>query len=315
MNVMRTHLHSNSSSGSASQTRSHIPVLLHEVVTSLAIEPSDIVFDGTLGEGGHGLELAQKLSSTGIFCGVDADGEALERVKAKFHGLPCQLILEKENHKNIIQFASRHNLKHFDKILLDLGWGTHTLSASRGFSFQTEDPLIMTYEDVPTKDTVTAYDVVNTWSEDTLATIFKYWGEETRAHKIAEHICTIRRNTDITTAHQLAAIVAEVVPKVGKSHPATKVFQALRIAVNDEMGILQQVLPDCIKMLSPGGRLAIITFHSIEDRIVKQYFRSAAEQGDGTLLYKKALQATRAEKLQNPRSRSAKLRIFIKKTT
>ncbi|MFZ2593292.1 MAG: 16S rRNA (cytosine(1402)-N(4))-methyltransferase RsmH [Minisyncoccia bacterium] len=313
MNVMRTHLHSSSPSGSASETRSHIPVLLHEVVDSLALDPTDIVFDGTLGEGGHGIELAQRLGANGIFCGVDADGEALERVRVKFRDVPCTVILEKENHKNIRTFASTHSITAFNKILLDLGWGTHTLSSARGFSFNTEDPLIMTYDDAPTGDAVTAYDVINHWSEETLHTIFKHWGEEPRARKIAEHICEVRKREEIRTSKQLGDIVAEVVPKMGKTHPATKVFQALRIAVNDEMRILNDTLPEFIDLLAPGGRLAIITFHSIEDRIVKYFFKESVEKGLGTLLHKKALQATRTEQLANPRSRSAKLRIFIKK--
>jgi 16S rRNA (cytosine1402-N4)-methyltransferase len=197
--------------------------------------------------------------------------------------------------------------KEAHAILLDLGYSSvHVDDASRGFSFQVDGPLDMRYD---VTSGVTAADIVNGWSRDDLTTLFRQYGEEPRAHQVAKAIFAARREMRVTRTVQLAQIVASVVPRTGKIHPATRVFQALRIAVNDELGAVERGIAAAFSVLVPKGRLAIISFHSLEDRIVKRAF---AEMEQAVHITKKPIVASRKEQEENPRSRSAKLRIIEK---
>lgn len=294
----------------------HIPVLLHEVVNALSIEPTDVVLDATLGQAGHAKVLGEQLSASGVLIGIDADTHALTAAQKNLGNLSCKKILEKRNFADIESFLVGHNINRIDKALFDLGWGTHTLETGRGFSFQnSSEPLLMTYDDSPAEDAVTAADIVNHWSEDTLVLILKKYGGEGRARAIARAIVASRSEKPFETVGDLVSCVASVVPKHSKINPATKTFQALRIAVNNELGIIAPALDAVRSRLSDSGKLAVITFHSTEDTIVKQCFRQWVEDGYGTLLTKHVIKPSRAEELSNPRSRSAQLRVFVSTTS
>jgi 16S rRNA (cytosine1402-N4)-methyltransferase len=280
----------------------------------MSIQPGDTLVDGTLGLGGHAFSLTRELGPSGRFVGIDADAGALVRAQKRLDGVLAQAAYVQGNFRDIAQMLHERGITQVNKILLDLGWGSHTLASGRGFSFQTDEPLVMTYASAPDQSTLTAADVVNTWSGETLETIIRHWGDEPHARKIAHAIVAAREEKPIETTRQLADIVSRVVRKVGKTHPATKTFQAIRIATNNELVILEETLPVCIDLLVPGGRLAVITFHSLEDRVVKHFFKRLVDDGRGELYSRKAIQPTREEILRNPKSRSAKLRIFIKRS-
>jgi 16S rRNA (cytosine1402-N4)-methyltransferase len=204
--------------------------------------------------------------------------------------------------------AYAHGFSSFDGILLDLGFSSaHLQDASRGFSFLAQGPLDMRYD--PSQD-LTAETIVNTWSEDELARIFRVYGEELKARRFAKAIVKERAQHPLKTTTQLADVIEQEVGYRGKIHPATQVFQAIRIAVNDELGELERALPDLADLLKPGGRIAIISFHSLEDRIVKTFFHTCDQL---VAITKKPVVATKTEIKQNPRARSAKLRVAEKK--
>ncbi|MFA5966935.1 MAG: 16S rRNA (cytosine(1402)-N(4))-methyltransferase RsmH [Patescibacteria group bacterium] len=290
----------------------HIPVLTTEVVELLDLVPGELVVDATVGDGGHAQQLLTKVSPGGYLIGIDKDPEA---VKAAYENLSHQ----KSNAKFVINHDSFGNLsgiiktagyRGIDAILFDLGLSSRELAGTRGFSFLRDAPLDMRFDpDAP----VTAADIVNSYPKDKLANLIYEFGEERASRRIAEAIFSARHRHKITTTEQLAAIVAEAKGgRHGRIHPATQTFQALRIAVNDELGLLRTTLPVAIQLLNPGGRLAVISYHSLEDRIVKNIFRDAAKTGVVQLITKKPISPTRAEILQNPRARSAKLRVISK---
>ncbi|MBM3261060.1 16S rRNA (cytosine(1402)-N(4))-methyltransferase RsmH, partial [Candidatus Kaiserbacteria bacterium] len=202
-----------------------------------------------------------------------------------------------------------------DKALFDLGWSGYQLSAGRGFSFLSDEPLLMTYVKDITSETLTAREIVNEWEEQSLIDIIAGWGEERYARRIAAAIVERRDQKPFETARDLGEVIKACVPSVyryGRIHPATKTFQALRIAVNDELGSLQEGIASAYQMLAPGGRIAVITFHSIEDRIVKQTFVEWEKAKTGRRITKKPIVPTPEELAHNPRARSAKLRVIEK---
>ena len=297
----------------------HIPVLFQESIDALCIKKDGVYVDGTLGGASHALAIAKHLGPDGTLIGFDLDSNAIARAREKFANespaLTCKIILEQENFRNLGAVLEKHNIKKVDGIFLDLGWSSFQIAdGGRGFSFQVDGPLHMTLKDNPTEDDVTAWDIVNTWDEKTIADALYAYADERYSRRIAMMIVEARKEKPIQTTLELAAIVARAVPKNLKSriNPATKTFQALRIAVNDEYGALKEVLEKGFAVLKSHGRFAIISFHSGEDRIVKNYFRDQAHADLAKLITKKPIMPSDEEVRSNPRARSAQLRILEK---
>lgn len=293
----------------------HIPVLFRESVEALAIKKDGVYVDGTLGGAGHALEIAKHLGPDGTLIGFDLDSHAIVRAEALLGGTAPKIILVKENFRNLAQVLDEQQIDHVDGILLDLGWSSFQIAdPKRGLSFQEDGPLQMTLSDKPTSDEITAWDIVNTWSESMIADTLYAYGDETASRKVARAIVTARGQKTIETTFELVDVILSVLPRKAwmRTHPATKTFQALRIAVNDEYGALKQVLASGIARLAPQGRFAIITFHSGEDRIVKHFFREQADAEIVELITKKPITPTDEELAENPRARSSKLRIIQK---
>jgi 16S rRNA (cytosine1402-N4)-methyltransferase len=293
----------------------HESVLLHETVDGLELQAGDIVVDGTLGRAGHSIE-AFKTQSKIFILGIDRDEQALTESKVKLESAGADFRLFQGNFRDMDKFLKEAGKDHADKIMLDLGVSSpHLDSSGRGFSFRFDEPLMMTMERNPGKDAFTARDIVNGWDEEDIANVIYAYGEEHYARRIAKKIVEARAIAPIETTFALVDIVKSAVPgvyKKGKTHPATKTFQALRIAVNDELGSLKQGLTTALSVLSPGGRMAVISFHSLEDRIAKVLMKEWEKEGKGKQSTKKPIVPTDAEMEKNPRSRSSKLRIFIK---
>ncbi len=291
----------------------HRTVLLQESMQLLAIRPDDIVVDGTLGGAGHAREIARLLGTSGTLLGIDADAAALSRAKEALEGSVARIVLEEGNFRFLESYLGKHGIPEITKAIFDLGWSGFQLTAGRGFSFLQDEPLRMTYAD--SEDALTAEAIVNTWAEQSLADVIYGWGEERYSRQIARAIVRAREESRITTSAQLADIIAGAVPPMyrrGKLHPATKTFQAIRIAVNDEMGALKEGLAAAWRFMVPGGRLAVITFHSVEDREVKRIMLEWAGNGEGERLTKSVVQPSKEELAENPRSRSGKLRVIRK---
>lgn len=293
----------------------HEPVLMKEVLEALAIEPHDAVIDATVGGAGHFEALLAALGEGGVIVGIDADPAAVERGREAYarDRRPERPIahLVNDNFRNLTRILDRLGVAPIDAILFDLGWSGYQIAAPRGFSFQNDEPLLMTYGD----DGETAADIVNSSSEAMLSDIIYTYGEERFARGIARAIVAARAKERILTTGALVAAILAGTPawyRKGKTHPATKTFQALRIAVNDELSALKDGLAAAISSLASGGRLAVISFHSIEDRIVKNALRDAAANGLGSLSPKKPISPSRAEISANRRARSAKLRVFVR---
>ncbi|HTR18813.1 MAG TPA: 16S rRNA (cytosine(1402)-N(4))-methyltransferase RsmH [Candidatus Paceibacterota bacterium] len=299
---------------SSSTAGRHRSVLSHQAIDSLALSADDTVVDATLGGAGHAREIVSKLGRDGTFIGFDLDADAIQRAQAALEGSICTTHFVEGNFKDLEGELKKFNIGTIDKALFDLGWSSYQLDAGRGFSFQKDEPLLMTY--AKEGGALNAGMIVNTWSEGSIADVIFGWGQERYARRIAKRIVEEREKKKFETARELADVVKAAVParsRFGRIHPATKTFQALRIAVNDELGSLKEGLAAAWKNLAPGGRIAVITFHSIEDREVKRFFASLVEQG-GMLISKKPVTPTREEIQENPRARSAKLRV-IQKTT
>lgn len=292
---------------------SHITVLKDEAVAGLSLRPLDTVVDATFGAGGHAQSIIRSLDVKGCYIGIDADATALDN--QTFPEATCAIHLVHDNFKNITNITRSLHIEHIDAILADLGWRMDQFTdGGKGFSFMKDEPLAMTYGDPEAYD-FTAYDIVNDWEESSIADVIFAYGEERASRRIAKTIVEARKQGPIKTTLQLADIIKQALPKSAqykKVHPATKTFQALRITVNDELGVLEQFLKDSFTLLSGGGRLAIITFHSLEDRMVKQYFKTLKDAGMAELLTKKPITPSAEELAQNPRARSAKLRIITK---
>ena len=301
----------------------HVPVLFTEVMAGLAIRPGARMIDGTLGGGSHTAGMLVATAPDGQVLGLDADPAAIRRVSETQQAMVAcgRLTLLQANFVEIETVARRTGFEQVDGILLDLGLSSFQLATSeRGFSFTQPGPLDMRFDP---QQSISAADIVNTWSETELADTLYIYGEEHRSRRIARYLV---RKRPIETTEELAEMVSQAVGgRRGKRiHPATKTFQALRIAVNDELVHLEKTLPQCLTLLRPGGRLAVISFHSLEDRIVKRWMQQEARSYvpdaahplggyDRTatleLVTRKPITAGPAEQAANPRSRSAKLRI------
>ncbi|MEK7641582.1 MAG: 16S rRNA (cytosine(1402)-N(4))-methyltransferase RsmH [Patescibacteria group bacterium] len=294
----------------------HEPVLLHEIVeafmASKKIEP--IYLDGTLGGAGHMLAVAKAFKGKLTVVGLDRDPQAVIRAEKSLQGKATKVILENQDYRTLDEALTKHGIEAVDLFLLDLGISSDELDASgRGFSFQKDEPLLMTMGD-PAKYPFTARTIVNTWEEEVIANVIFGYGEERFARRIARAIVAYRTKKQIETSGELAEIISSSVPgfyRRGKIHPATRTFQAIRIAVNDELDALREGLEKGYKSLSMGGRMAVISFHSLEDRIVKDFYKKKALYGSKALT-KKPIIASDQERAENPRSRSAKLRILEK---
>lgn len=294
----------------------HDSVMMKEALDALELKSSDTVVDATIGGAGHFSAILAALGDGGVIVGIDADSAAVERAREAYalDRRPDRPIshLVNDNFKNLAHILERLGIGHADAILFDLGWSGYQIAALRGFSFSSEEseqPLLMTYGE----GGETAADIVNSSSEESLADILFIYGEERFARSIARAIVAARAKERILTTGALVRAVLDGTPRwyhERKIHPATKTFQALRIAVNDEIGALSEGLAAAINALSPGGRVAVISFHSIEDRVVKNLLRDAARDGLGLLTSKKPITPSRAETLSNRRARSAKLRVF-----
>jgi len=297
----------------------HIPVLLQETLEGLALQKGDRVFEGTVGLGGHSEEICKAIGAEGVYVGTDEDEHALARAKERLALYTCKKIFKLENFRNLDRVLDEENIPFVDRILFDIGLSNLQLEEpGRGFSFKRDEPLQMTFRVVPREGDLTAREIVNEWGADTLTDIFKGYGEERFAWRIAQAIVTARTAKSIETTGELAEIVKNAVPvfaRFGKIHPATKVFQAIRIAVNDELGALREGLTKGFARLAPGGRMAVISFHSLEDRMVKNLFRAYADEGRGSLVVKRPITPSNEELERNPKSRSAKLRIIEKLPT
>ena len=290
----------------------HRPVLLHEVVHALAVEKDDIVVDATLGGAGHAEALTKHLGPDGIFIGFDLDRDAIERTREKL-GSNAKIHLIEADFRHMGKELERLGIQSVTKVLFDLGWSGYQLDSGRGFSFLADEPLLMTYR--KEGDGLTAKVIVNTWSEESLADVIYGFGEERFARRIAREIVERRKKRSFETSGDLADAIRNAVPAAyrrGKIHPATKTFQALRIAVNDEFGALQEGLEAAWKLLPEGGRIAVITFHSVEDRVVKRAFKDLVRLGKAHEIEKKPIRPTRDEVKRNRRARSAKLRVIQK---
>ncbi len=294
----------------------HKSVLLNETVNGLNIKSNDIFVDMTLGGAGHSEAVAKSGAENLTIVGIDADFEALDRAKEKLQKYSHKLILVTEYFDHLKEILEKNNLNYVDKVLFDLGYSSFEIdNAERGFSFLHDGPLKMTYTNNPDSKQLTAYDVVNDFQEENLADIIYGFGEETFSRRIARGIVEAREKKPIETTAELAKIITESVPffyRKGKTHPATKTFQAIRIAVNNELDKLKIALNDAFEKLAPHGRIAVISFHSLEDRIVKNFFRDKIKEGIANFVNKKPIVPTREEIINNPRSRSAKLRIIEK---
>ncbi len=295
--------------------QSHKTVLTDEAIDAIAINDSSVVVDATLGSSGHAKRIIETLGSRGVFVGIDADVTAVTNGTEVLTGSACTLHLCNGNFRTIDSILEQLHIEHADAILADLGWRMEQFSGNgRGFSFQVDEPLLMTFGD-PKDYVFTARDIVNEWDEENIINILRGYGEERFAGRIARHIVEARAEKPIDTTFALVAIIEAAVPafyKRARIHCATRTFQALRITVNDEFAALEDFIKKSVALLAPHGRLAIITFHSIEDRIVKHLFKNLAHDHIGIVHTKKPIVATPEELQANPRARSAKLRIFEK---
>ena len=303
----------------------HIPVLLKETIEGLNIKPDGIYVDGTIGGAGHSKEIIKKLSPKGILIGIDKDEEALKAAENNLKGYKNYKLVH-GNHDNIKEILKEIGIDKVDGILLDLGVSSYQLDEkTRGFSYISDNKLDMRMD---RNQKLSAYDVVNKYDEQRLADIIYKYGEEKYARKIAKNICILRKNKPIETTKELVEIIEKNLPKTKEGHPAKKTFQAIRIEVNNEIEPLYNTVKESVECLKEGGRLCIITFHSLEDRAVKEaYIDSQGKctcpkdlpycicgcKSLGKIITKKPIEASIEEKETNPRSKSAKLRIFEKK--
>ncbi len=304
---------------------SHIPVLFQETIDSLHIRPDGVYVDGTAGGGGHSQAILDKLT-TGTLLSIDQDPDAIAVVMRRFAGNPCSLVRQ-ANFSQMARVAREAGIDRVDGVLLDIGVSSHQLDTpERGFSYHSDAPLDMRMS----QSGPTAADLVNTLSWQELADIFRRYGEEKSARSIAQAIVRAREDKPIETTLELAELVKASVPAAVRrepGHPARKTFQALRIAVNGELDRLSEGLDAAFSLLRPGGRLAVITFHSLEDRMVKQRMAAWCEgctcppdfpvcvcgkKPRAELVYKKGLAPSERELEENPRSRSARLRVCVK---
>lgn len=296
------------------QLSTHQSVLLDETVQGLDLSPGEVAIDATVGVGGHSEKIADILGKKGTLLAIDLDEHSIERAGTRLAGSDARIIYIQGNFRNIKKLAKDAGVSQADGIVFDLGWHSEQLAEGKGLSFKSDEPLVMTLGSAE-NHLYTAKDIIADWDEDEIARIIREYGEERFSGRIARVIVETRKKKPITTARELAEVIASAVPgfyRNGRIHPATRTFQALRIAVNDELGALTDAIQNALELLAPEGRLAVISFHSLEDRIVKHLFRDAENKGIGKRITKKPIISGTAERAKNPRARSAKLRIFEK---
>ncbi len=289
---------------------SHVSVLFNEAIEGLNLKSGSVIVDGTLGAGGHAKGILEQLGSAGRLLGFDKDPVAIDKAKELFKEFGDRVMIFHDDFRNIESKLRSLNLE-VNGILLDLGVSSPQFDqAERGFSFKTNGPLDMRMNP---EETLTAKDVIGNYSKRQLEDIFWQFGEERYSRRIADRIVEERQKRRINTTAELESIIWRAVPdnyRHGRIHPATRVFQALRIEVNKEIESLEIFLSRFMNVLAPDGRVVIISFHSLEDRLVKNCFRDLARQKRGQVLTKKPMTASASEVQRNPRSRSAKMRIF-----
>ena len=305
----------------------HVSVLLNETLDGLAIKPDGTYVDCTLGGGGHSHAIGERLSSEGMIIGLDQDVAALEAASQRLSDLSCQVKVIQTNFSNLKKALQEAGITKVDGFVFDLGVSSHQLdTADRGFSYMQDGPLDMRMNQ---SGTLTAETIVNTYSGEDLYRIIWEYGEERWAKRIVQFILEAREEAPIMTTFQLVDIIKRAIPAKARQegpHPAKRTFQALRIEVNQELQILHDAFVDAVSMLQVGGRIAVITFHSLEDRITKQTFKELAQgctcppnlpvcvchHTPLVKAKKKAIEPTKDEVEENPRSRSAKLRVAVK---
>ena len=308
---------------------SHVPVLYEECMEHLNIKPDGVYVDGTLGGGGHAFGIGERLSEKGLLIGIDRDRDALDAAGERLAPLQCRKILVQSTYAEIRDVLEAQNIPGIDGALLDIGVSSFQLDNSeRGFSYMQDAPLDMRMN---RNDSFTAGDVVNGYTKQQLTEIIKNYGEERWASRIADFIVKARKDKKIETTWQLVDIIKAAIPASARRegpHPAKRTFQAIRIEVNGELDQLEKAVDEFCDMLNPGGRLCIITFHSLEDRIVKQAFQRrlnpctcppefpvcvCGKVADVVKVTGKPITADEEELEANPRARSAKLRVIEKK--
>lgn len=294
----------------------HIPVLLQEVIDNLDPQGGEIFVDGTINRAGHAKEIALLLGKDGVLIGIDQDEVALAEAKDNLKNVPCKVLFINGNFRNIVRLTKELGVEKVSGIFLDIGFSSNQMELSgRGFSFKTDEPLNMSFSAEVKEDAFTARDMVNDWDENNLADVIYAYGEETFSRKIAKAIVDARKEGEIKTTGQLVEIIKGAVPiwyTKKRIHFATKTFQALRMTVNDELGALKEGLTGAWEILDQGGRLGIISFHSLEARIIKEFMREKKLAKEGELVTRRAVKPSRPEVLANPRSRSAQLRVIKK---
>ena len=304
----------------------HTSVLLHETIDNLNVKPDGIYVDGTLGGAGHALEVCKLLSATGRLIGIDQDDAAIQAASERLRDYQDRTMIIRSNYCHMVPELKKRGINSVDGIVLDLGVSSYQLDhAERGFTYREDVPLDMRMDQ---RQKMTARDIVNDYSESELYRVIRDYGEDRFAKNIAKHIVAERTKGPIETTGQLNEIISHAIPmKIQKTsgHPSKRTFQALRIELNHELDVLRDTLDDMIDLLNPGGRLCIITFHSLEDRIVKSSFRKnenpcicpshfpvcvCGNVSKGKVITRKPILPSEEELTVNSRSKSAKLRIF-----
>lgn len=306
----------------------HTSVLFAETIDSLEVKPDGVYVDGTLGGGGHASGICEKLGKKGLLIGIDRDRDALSAAEKRLDNYKCRKIFVQSNYSQVKSVLEDNCIDKIDGAVLDLGVSSFQLDNSeRGFSYMQDAPLDMRMN---ADDSFSAYDIVNTYSEKELTRIIREYGEERWASRIASFIVKARAEAPLTSTFELVDVIKAAVPASARRegpHPAKRTFQAIRIEVNDELGQLKKAVDEFCDVLAPGGRLAIITFHSLEDRIVKEIFARrvhpctcppefpicvCGKVPDIKKITGKPLTASKEELMSNPRARSAKLRVAEK---
>lgn len=310
-------------------TFEHKSVLLEETIDSLEIKPDGIYVDGTLGGGGHAYEVCRRLGDHGRLIGIDQDADAIKAASERLKSFEDKVTIVRSNYENIAEVLKNLNIDKVDGIYLDLGVSSYQLdTAERGFTYREDAPLDMRMDQ---RNSQTAADIVNTYSESDLYRIIRDYGEDKFAKNIAKHIVRVRQEKPFETTGELIETIKAAIPMKVRAvggHPAKKTFQAIRIELNHELDVLNRSIDTMIELLNPGGRLSIITFHSLEDRIVKTRFRNnenpcicppgfpvcmCGKVSKGRVITRKPIIPSEEEIEENKRSKSSKLRVFERK--